>query len=92
MFMNINSLPGNELIQKGLKDLSLNKITIESLLISIGSPRLRRNGYIISGCVPHSEHQLYQLLKSQFKDGAHSKYNSYIRKLISFERALECAT
>jgi hypothetical protein len=37
----MQGLPGGELIGKGLADLARNEETIESLLASIGSPRLQ---------------------------------------------------
>ena len=35
-------LPGAEIIEKGLADLDAERETVESLLVSIGAPRLRR--------------------------------------------------
>ena len=37
------------------------------------------------------EHRLYELLARMDPDAAHSKYNALIRRLVSFERAFECA-
>ena len=36
------------------------------------------------------EHRLYELLAQADSDAAHSQYNALIRRLVSFERALEC--
>jgi len=36
------------------------------------------------------EHRLYRLLAHSDADSAHSRYNALIRRLVSFERALEC--
>jgi hypothetical protein len=36
------------------------------------------------------EHRLYDLLAGDDPDSAHSRYNAYIRKLVSCERAAEC--
>jgi hypothetical protein len=36
------------------------------------------------------EHRLYELLAREEPDAAHSRYNALIRRLVSFERALEC--
>jgi hypothetical protein len=35
---------------------------------------------------------LYHLLVHDAADTAHSRYNALIRRLVSFERALECAS
>lgn len=83
--------PGEDLIIQGVEDLQNNIESVASLLVSIGAARLRRSGV----AVPHNtfrspEHRLYRLLAEKYDDGAHSKYNSYIRRLVSFERAAEC--
>ncbi len=83
--------PGQELIDKGLEDLANGRETIESLLVRIGGPRLRRSGIEVPslpGELP--EHRLYQILAAEDSDSAHSRYNALIRRLVSFERALEC--
>lgn len=85
--------PGEELIEQGLKDLSDNRETIESLLVSIGAPRLRRIGHLIPESTFDSpEHRLYKLLSETDSDSAHSRYNALIRRLVSYERAAECET
>ena len=80
-------LPGAELVTKGLSDLAQGVESQESLLVSIGSPRLRRLGFTIAEPFPSPEHRLYELLRLAHGDAAHSKYNALIRKLVSFERA-----
>ena len=83
--------PGEDLVEKGLDDLANGRETIESLLVQIGGPRLRRLGYTVppyAGELP--EHRLYKLLAAENSDSAHSRYNALIRRLISFERAAEC--
>lgn len=85
-------LPGEDLIGKGLKDLDRGISSIESLLILVGAPRLRRLGIEISDSVnsPSSpEHALYQLLEQKYPQDAYSRYNALIRRLVSYERALE---
>jgi hypothetical protein len=37
------------------------------------------------------EHRLYELLAGSDSDTAHGRYNALIRRLVSFERAAECA-
>jgi len=85
-------LPGENLINKGLKDLGQEILSMEALLVLIGSPRLKRMGLSIP--VPKNfsgspEHALYNRLQSENPRGAHSRYNALIRRLVSFERTLE---
>jgi hypothetical protein len=83
--------PGEELIEQGIADLENDLETIPSLLVSIGAPRLRRIGHSIpANTFVDPEHRLYLMLSAQYDNGAHSKYNSYIRRLVSYERAAEC--
>ena len=84
------SLPGADLVQKGLEDLERGVESAESLLVSIGAPRLRTVGVTIEGAFTDPEHRLYDLLAREDSDSAHSRYNALIRRLVSFERAAEC--
>jgi hypothetical protein len=86
------SFPGNELVDKGLCDLAKGVETIESLLVSIGSPRLRRLGFEVSTPFDDAEERLYLLLAREDPNGAHSRYNALVRRLVSFERAAESAS
>lgn len=86
-----SALPGSELIESGLIDLREGRETVESLLVSIGSPRLRRIGLDVPDLTfSYPEHRLYDLLEQVDSDSAHSRYNALIRRLVSFERAAEC--
>jgi hypothetical protein len=85
------SLPGAELVEKGLTDLAGGVETPESLLVSIGSPRLRDLGYDLASPFADPEERLYSLLARDDPDGAHSRYNGLLRRLVSFERAAESA-
>jgi hypothetical protein len=85
-------LPGNDLILAGIADLSSGVESIEALLVSMGAPRLRRLGFPIpEKTIPSPEFRLYQRLSESDPDAAHSRYNSLVRRLVSFERAAECA-
>lgn len=89
--MDYSKLPGSELIQAGLADLSCGKQTAAALLVMIGGPRLTRLGISLppdTGSDP--EKRLYALLAEADPGGAHSRYNALIRVLVSFERAAEC--
>jgi hypothetical protein len=80
-------LPGHELVSKGIGDLSTGVESAESLLVSIGAPRLRRFGFALPRPFASPEHRLYELLRAQHGDAAHARYNALVRRLVSFERA-----
>jgi hypothetical protein len=83
--------PGEDLIDQGIRDLQLGMETVPALLISIGAPRLRHAGVEVPNEVfTTPEHRLYLKLAEIHGNGAHSKYNALIRRLVSFERAAEC--
>ena len=83
-------LPGEDLIEAGLQDLREGRETIAALLVAIGAPRLRRIGIELPSNLPKNpEHRLYDLLAKDDSDTAHSRYNTYLRKLVSFESAAE---
>ena len=86
------ALPGADLVEKGLADLDRGVESEEALLVSIGAPRLTRLGYRVAAPLPDAEHRLYGLLALEDPDAAHSRYNALIRRLVSFERAAECAS
>ncbi|MFN3285408.1 MAG: hypothetical protein ACK45F_03930 [bacterium] len=90
--MDRTGYPAHELIEEGLRDLERGVESVPALLVSIGAPRLRRLGLRIPRAIPDPERRLYQLLARQDPDSAHSRYNALIRRLVSFERAAECAS
>jgi hypothetical protein len=66
--------------------------SIPALLVSIGYPRLRRLGLDLPEPIATApEQSLYELLRLEDEATAHSRYNALIRRLVSFERAVECA-
>lgn len=84
-------LPGDDIVSKGIADLQQERETIPALLVAIGAPKLRRLGLDLPSTLPSNpEHRLYDLLSLAGSDTAHSKYNALIRKLVSFQRAMEC--
>ena len=85
-------LPGADLISRGLADLELGIESEEALLVSIGVSRLGQLGLRADAPIRSPEHRLYKRLAEQDSDSAHSRYNALVRRLVSFERALECAT
>jgi hypothetical protein len=85
-----SDLPGEDLIEAGIEDLRAGRETIAALLVAVGAPRLRRIGYELPVDLPtNPEHRLYDLIALDHGDGAHSHYNSWIRRLVSYERAAE---
>lgn len=85
-------LPGEELVSKGLQDLAQGVTSIESLLVLIGAPRLQRLGLAVPERIRlrgSPEHALYQLLQAEDPRDAHSRYNAFLRRLVSYERMLE---
>lgn len=84
-------LPGADLVERGCADLERGIESIEALLVSIGAPRLRQLGIDVQRPIEDAEHRLYALLARDEPDAAHSRYNALIRRLVSFERAAECA-
>ena len=65
--------------------------TVEALLVAIGRPRLERIGFEVPHRYERPEVRLYEHLARERPEGAHSRYNALVRKLVSFERAAECA-
>jgi len=55
-------LPGADLIEQGLADLSMGKVSIESLLVSIGALRLSSADLQVPPEFANPEHKLCRLL------------------------------
>ena len=89
--MTANQLPGAELIDRGLADLAAGMVTIESLLVSMAAPSLRALGYAVIAPIDDAELALYALLSARDGNAAHSRYNALVRRLVSFQRAAQCA-
>ncbi len=85
-----STLPGGELIRKGLEDLDHETMSVEALLVLVGAPRLENLGLRVRKTGQSPEDLLYDTLAQQDPDSAHSRYNALIRVLVSFERAAEC--
>jgi len=85
-------LPGETLVAKGLADLEAGVESIEALRVSIGAARLSSLGVDVPKPLSSPEHRLYELLCEDDPDGAHSRYNALVRRLVSYERALECVS
>jgi len=90
MAADLLALPGGDLVETGLRDLVERVVSDESLLVSIGRPRLVQLGLEVPAGFDDPEHRLYDRLSERFGDAAHGRYNALVRRLVSFERALAC--
>jgi hypothetical protein len=88
----MHELPGADLVEDGLRDLERGIESVPALLVSIGAPRLHRLGVPVDSPFSNPEIRLYQLLAGEDSDSAHSRYNALVRRLVSFERAMSCAS
>jgi hypothetical protein len=87
----ISRLPGSEIILPGFEDLAAGRLTVAACLVSIARPIVEASGLVEAFAplryIPEPERALYQLL-CQGQSDAYSRYNSLLRRLVSFERAL----
>lgn len=86
-----DDLPGAELLEGGPEDLARGRETVAALLVAIAAPRLRRLGIPVppDRDLPRDpEERLYRLLGREHGD-PYGLYNSLLRRLTSFARALE---
>ena len=84
-------LPGGEIVDAGLADLAAGKVTVESLLVSLAAPRLRREGVPLGPVYADPERRLYALLTRRDGDLAHARYGAYLRQMASFADACRAA-
>jgi hypothetical protein len=91
--MNLGEFPGGELIDQGLIDLQDGVESTPALLVAVGAPRLRALGLEVPPIdLELPEHRLYLQLAGEHGANAHSRYNALVRRLVSFERAMACAS
>jgi len=92
--VDFESLPGGDLVARGLDDLRHGSSSVASLLVEVGAPRLRSLGLDVPASQEEAlpEHRLYAKLAALHGDAAHSRYNALVRRLVSFERTLACAS
>lgn len=86
------NLPGADLVASGIEALRRGELTVEALLVAVGARRLRDAGLEVPAPpeLPDSpELLLYAAVGAAHPCDAHSRYNGLIRRLVSFERALE---
>jgi hypothetical protein len=89
--MNLDELPGAELILPGLNDLYKGEThTVGSLLVAIAATRLTEAGLDVpkAHLAAEPELTLYALLQNE-RDDAYLYYNALLNRLNSFCNALE---
>jgi hypothetical protein len=89
--MNLNELPGAEIILPGLRDLHSGKSnTIGALLVAIAATRLTQAGLDIPKdyLAPEPELTLYNRLQNE-QDDPYLYYNALLNRLNSFCNAIE---
>ncbi len=89
--MNLNELPGAELILPGLDDLHYGETnTVGSLLVAIAATRVTEAGLDVpkDHLAPEPELTLYARLQEE-RDDAYQYYNALLNSLSSFCNALE---
>jgi hypothetical protein len=85
-------LPGGELVDEGLADLAEGIVSRASLVVSLASPRLRREGVPVGRVEPDADVRLYRLLEEEAGDAlAHARYNALRREIVSFANACRLA-
>jgi hypothetical protein len=84
-------IPGNDLVDQGLADIKQERWTECALLVLIAAPRLQRLGIDVPvRRFPRPvEHLLYEQLAARLGAGAHSQYNSLLRRIDSYAHVLE---
>ncbi len=85
--MQLSGLPGGDLVEQGLCDLSEGRETAAALLVAIGASRLCRLGFDVP-TLASPEHRLYELLARDDPDDAHARYNALIPVARPFRAAV----
>jgi hypothetical protein len=81
-------LPGGATIDKGLADLAAGDCSVESLLVSLAAPRLRREGVPLPPeRLEDADGRCYRLLERMHGDLAHARYLAWLRQVASFADA-----
>jgi hypothetical protein len=82
------ALPGGDLIDRGLDDAAAGRESVESLLVSLAAPRLRREGIPLPAALPENpEWRLFRRLEAANSGLAHARYLALLRQAASFADA-----
>lgn len=82
-------LPGAEIVAEGVRDCAGKRETVPALLVAIAGARLRRLGLSVPALWDDTELRLYRKLRDEDPATAYARYNSLLRRIDSFARALE---
>jgi len=84
-------LPGGRAVDAGLAALACGEESIESLMVSLAAPRLRKEGVPLPrNVIADADMRLYRLLEQTSVDLAHARYLACLREIASFADA--CAS
>ncbi|HCL30237.1 MAG TPA: hypothetical protein DIC52_17625 [Candidatus Latescibacteria bacterium] len=84
----LSGLPGGDAIDAGLVDLAAGRESVESLVVSLAAPRLRREGVPVPrNPIADANSRLYRLLEKSDGELAHARYNAWLRQAASFADA-----
>jgi hypothetical protein len=89
----LKSLPGAEIVLPGLADLNAGRQSVNASAVQSAAPRLRRGGLDVpaaGGDIP-AAHVLYRQLSEELGEGAYSRYNAILSRIVSFAGAAERA-
>lgn len=80
------TLPGGDLVLRGLEDLSAGRDSVEAALVLVARARLNEAGFDLpeSPLAGAAGHHLYDLLSDQDRATAHARYNALVQRLTSF--------
>lgn len=92
----IERLPGGDIVRQGLIDLADGRETVEAAAVAMASRRLSGLGFSVPTLATDTgqpaAHRLYGMLAHELGNGAHSRYNAIVRRLVSFVRIAERET
>lgn len=88
------NLPGTEIVLSGLFDISEGKYSKYSFLLQCARTRLKDIGIDVGKTLTSRDPSLvlFEILKLELGNGAHSMYNALNRELLSFIKAAERET
>jgi hypothetical protein len=89
--IDLDGLPGADLVIDGVADLRGGKDTAYAALVRTAAARLREIGISVpEGASPQpSSHRLYELLSQDDPAGAYGRYNALLGRMASFANAAE---
>jgi hypothetical protein len=89
--VDLDGLPGADLVIDGVADLRAGKDTAYAALVLTAAPRLREIGIAVPDKPSDqpSSHRLYELLSREDAAGAYGRYNALLGRMASFANAAE---